>query len=553
MGMGRGAGKIILCDQEGGGGKRSVWWNETIQYNLATEASKTGTGGVLFQLIDCKPGVLARVANRTSMRIVMFISVRMSSTETRYATTKQEALAVFRCLQDVRWLVHGSAYPVFVYTDHSALIHLLKHDDAHGRVARGQLKLCEYDVEYIYVPGTQNVIADGLSRMPERYFTRLVGEMRGEGRGCTEEKSTARAKGDKANKGGWKNDREEEKEDEYEIGKQVGRGKGEGGNWKQPGEDEEDQAEWKEVLLVEGEGEAGEIWDAWKDSEWYGELVRFLLRGDFQGRDLTAAGRRRIRMWARNFVVFDGQRRKGLFYRERGGKHSLCVLEWDVVAILTRYHDCHGHFAARLLVQFLVGKAYWPTRARDAYYFARTCESCQAMGPLQPSVGSGAIVHLQPFDMVGLDFIGPITPDSNTGNKYIIIMVDYFTRFLFAKALTHATGAAARSLFESFTRSFGDPLSVYTDNGSHFTGEDIHGLLVEHGIKLIPAPKSHSSSVGLAERYVQLLMRILKRRVQTTSKRMWDTVIPRALRTLNTCGAKVHAYTPAELLLGYNS
>ena len=303
---------------------------------------------------------------------------------------------------------------------------------------------------------------------------------------------------------------------------------------------------------MEGVGEAGEIWDAWKDSEWYRELVRFLFHRDFQGRDITAAGRRRIRMWARNFVVFDGRRRKGLFYRERGGKHSLCVLEWDVVAILTRYHDCHGHFAARLLVQFLVGKAYWPTRARDAYYFARTCESCQAMGPLQPSVGSKAIVHLQPFDMVGLDFIGPITPASNTGNKYIIIMVDYFTRFLFAKAVTHATGAAARSLFESVTGSFGDPLSVYTDNGAHFTGEDFHGLLVERGIKHFPAPQSHPSSVGLAERCIQLLMGILKRRVQTTSKTMWDTLIPSAVQTLNTRGVMVHGYTPAELLLEYN-
>ena len=127
------------------------------------------------------------------------------------------------------------------------------------------------------------------------------------------------------------------------------------------------------------------------------------------------------------------------------------------------------------------------------------------------------------------------------------------TRFLFAKAVTHATGAAVRSLFESVTGSFGDPLSVYTDNGAHFTGEDFHGTLVERGIQHFPTPKWHPSSVGLAERYVQLLMGILTRRVQTTSKRMWDTVIPRALRTLNTCGPKVHAYTPAELLLGYNS
>ena len=47
-------------------------------------------------------------------------------------------------------------------------------------------------------------------------------------------------------------------------------------------------------------------------------------------------------------------------------------------------------------------------------------------------------------------------------------------------------------------------------------------------------------------------MGILKRRVQTTNKTMWDTLIPSAVQTLNTRGVKVHGYTPAELLLGYN-
>lgn len=174
------------------------------------------------------------------------------------------------------------------------------------------------------------------------------------------------------------------------------------------------------------------------------------------------------------------------------------------------------------------------------------------MGPLKPSVGAGAIAHLQPFDMVGLDFIGPITPASFTGNRYIILMVDYFTRHLFAKAVPQATGIAARNLFESVTSTFGNPLAVYTDNGAHFTGEDFHGLLVERDIKHFPAPKTHPSSVGLAERYVQLIMGILKRRVQTTNKALWDSLLPSAVMTLNTRGVQVHGYTPSELLLGYN-
>ena len=294
------------------------------------------------------------------------------------------------------------------------------------------------------------------------------------------------------------------------------------------------------------------MWDAWEDSEWYGELVRFLLWGDFAGRNLGVYERRRIRIWGRRFVLFDGRRQKALFYTEKDGRLSLCILPNDVTPTLEAYHDCHGHFAGRLLIKFLLGKVYWPTRAKDCNYYARTCPDCQSMGPVRPSTGIKPVVHLQPFDMVGLDFIGQITPTSERGNRFIIIMVDYFSRFLFAKAIPAATGEAARGLLETAVETFGRPIAVYTDNGQHFLGDEFHGTLMRMGIKHFPAPKTHPSSVGLAERYVQLIMGILKRRIQGNDKRLWDTLLASAVRTLNTRAVKVHGFTPAELLLGYN-
>lgn len=205
------------------------------------------------------------------------------------------------------------------------------------------------------------------------------------------------------------------------------------------------------------------------------------MHGDFGGRDLGKNERRRIRLWGKKFVLFDGAKKKGLFYKERDGRLTLCILSDDVTGTLERYHDCHGHFAGRLLAEYLVGRAYWPTRVKDLQYYARTCEKCQSMGPIRPSAGINPVVHLQPFDMMGLDYIGPICPMSARGNSYIIIMVDYFSRFLFARAIPAATGEAARALFESAVETSGDPLAVYTDNGQHFVGEEFHGMLMRIG------------------------------------------------------------------------
>ena len=40
-----------------------------------------------------------------------------------------------------------------------------------------------------------------------------------------------------------------------------------------------------------------------------------------------------------------------------------------------------------------------------------------------------------PWYHIGMDFVGPITPASSTGNRYILAVSDYFTKFAWAKAL----------------------------------------------------------------------------------------------------------------------
>lgn len=519
--------------------------SERRQYHLATDASRTGIGGVLFQLLECDPGTRVPTTNRKNMRIVMFISLRLEGAEVRYSTTEQETLAMLRCLQAVSWLVQGSAYPVLVFMDHSALVFLLRHDDTHGKIARWQQKLSHFDIEYVHIPGSQNVIADGLSRMPARLFEN---EKEGENNELEEANGetavVAVERGGTSGELGW----DCGTSTEGELGEPLGAFEAflvrEGGNEHA----EEEGGNRRGTRWVKEK----EVWGIWMNSEWYGKLIRYLLRGDFGGQDVVKNERRRIRLWGRKFVLFDGEKRKGLFYKERDGRLALCVLQEDVGSTLARYHDCDGHFAGRLLVKYLLGKVYWPTRVKDCHYYARTCQDCQSMGPIRPSAGIKPVVHLQPFDMVGLDFIGPITPTSAQGNRFIIIMVDYFSRYLFARAVPAATGEAARGLFKTATETFGDPLAAYTDNGQHFVGEEFHGMLVRRRIKLFPAPKTHRSSVGLAERYVQLVMGILKRRIQGSRKELWDTLLPSAVQTLNTRGVKVHGYTPSELLLGYN-
>jgi hypothetical protein len=83
------------------------------------------------------------------------------------------------------------------------------------------------------------------------------------------------------------------------------------------------------------------------------------------------------------------------------------------------------------------------------------------------------------MDMVGLDFIGPISPTTKAGKGYIIILVDYLSKYLFARAVPAPTADATWRLMLEVAAQFGWPLSACTDNGSHFIGEIFYGRLIQ--------------------------------------------------------------------------
>ena len=234
---------------------------------------------------------------------------------------------------------------------------------------------------------------------------------------------------------------------------------------------------------------------------------------------------------------------------------GMCLLhrQGEVEAILYHLHDCHGHFAAGVLMRTIVGRYYWPTRSKDVNVYCSTCPSCQLIGPLKPSVSQMAIVHLQPLDMMGFDFVGRF-PDTARGNKYIIIAVDYFTRFLFAQAVPDRQGKSAVSLLIHIVQQFGWPRAVYTDNGTHFVSGQFAKVLSKLSVIHLPAPKSHPQSVGLAEIYVKLLVDGLK--VTVMQRKLpqgdWDLVVDSVVHAINTRVLRVHGFSPAELLFGFN-
>lgn len=129
---------------------------------LTTDASNIAIGAVLSQLQDGKE------------RPIAYLSRTLSKAEEKYSATAKELLAIYFSAKRFRPYLYGR--PFTIYTDHEPLTKELKLTDATGRVTRQRLYLEQFDFKIVYKKGKQNVVADGLSRIPEINMQELQNE-----------------------------------------------------------------------------------------------------------------------------------------------------------------------------------------------------------------------------------------------------------------------------------------------------------------------------------------------------------------------------------------
>ncbi|GKC86353.1 reverse transcriptase domain-containing protein [Tanacetum coccineum] len=115
-----------------------------------------------------------------------------------------------------------------------------------------------------------------------------------------------------------------------------------------------------------------------------------------------------------------------------------CVHGQEAVDILTACHNgpTGGHHGANYTAKkSLIPVSIWPTIYRDAHDMVKSCDSCQRQGKISQKhkMPQNAIQVCEIFDVWGIDFMGMFP--SSRENKYILVAIDYLSKWLEAKAL----------------------------------------------------------------------------------------------------------------------
>ncbi|GJW66882.1 reverse transcriptase domain-containing protein [Tanacetum coccineum] len=119
-----------------------------------------------------------------------------------------------------------------------------------------------------------------------------------------------------------------------------------------------------------------------------------------------------------------------------------CVAGQEAVDILIACHSgpTGGHYGANYTAKKVFDLGfYWPTIYRDAHDLVHECDTCHIQENFESpsynanSPNSNDTVLREIFDVWGIDFMGPFP--SSRGNKYILVAVDYLSKWVEAKAL----------------------------------------------------------------------------------------------------------------------
>ena len=211
---------------------------------------------------------------------------------------------------------------------------------------------------------------------------------------------------------------------------------------------------------------------------------------------------------------------------------------------------CSGHLGFEKTRDRLIRKFYWPNQIQDIENYVRSCLSCQQnkhpkntnyaeLLPLLPT---------RPLELVTSDIMGPL-PTSKSGNSFIMVVCDHFTKFVEIFALNRIqTVDIAPKLLEFICRH-GIPETILTDQGTNYQHEimnEIWELLDVHKVRNSPL---HPSCDGLSERFNRTLRSMMCHYVNEQQDN-WDQSLPMLQFAYNTATHSTTKATPFELMYG---
>ena len=221
--------------------------------------------------------------------------------------------------------------------------------------------------------------------------------------------------------------------------------------------------------------------------------------------------------------------------------------------VLHKVHNAPsgGHLGEAKTLNRLQERFYWPGHVDAVKLWCKCCADCAARknpgqrrrAPLQ-SVQAG-----YPMQIVAVDIVGPFSP-VQTGNCYVLVVSDYFTKWMEAFAIPNqeAVTVAEKLVEEVFCR-FSIPEQLHSDQGRQFEGKVMQEVCKLLRINKTRTTAYHPQSDGLVERLNRTLLHMLAATVHEYPGD-WDKQLRVVCMAYNTSVHQSTGFSPFFLMFG---
>eukprot|EP00253_Pinus_taeda_P022601 PITA_22601 len=282
---------------------------------------------------------------------------------------------------------------------------------------------------------------------------------------------------------------------------------------------------------------------------WYGDIIFYFQMSSFRP-ETSKDARRRIRHQAQPYrIIGDTLYRLGV-----DSILCQCLTFEEAERVLNDCHSgaCGGHMSGYTTTQKILCAGYfWPSIFKDCILVVRSCHECQIYqrkmrapaAPLHP------IVTVRPFAKWGIDYV-TCNPRSARGHGYIIVAVDYFTKWAEAMPTLSEDGhTVAQFLFNHVISRFGVPQAIITDHGKHFRNRMMVELTTQLGLRHDSSSPYYPQANGQVEDVNKVLVTMLQRTVGM-HKSNWHLMLFSTLWACWTSVKDATGFTPFQLVYG---
>lgn len=217
---------------------------------------------------------------------------------------------------------------------------------------------------------------------------------------------------------------------------------------------------------------------------------------------------------------------------------------------LKEIHNSLCHPGITRMVHWIRAKNL-PFSVEEIKEMIEACDTCSQLKPRFFKHQGQLIKATSPFERLNLDFKGPLP--TNSRNKYILTVVDEYSRFPFAFPCADVTSQTVIKHLQSIIKMFGIPAYIHSDRGAAFMSAELKSFLTQNGIATSRTTPYNPRGNGQCERYNGIIwktvMLALKTRNMNTNQ--WEIVIDSALHAIRSLLCTATNETPHERMFNH--